>query len=88
MNFPHVTPVFGRPLCYHVQSRSKPGECHFVDITNFDGSGSCTCGDWSCRCVANMKKPFKPLSDAVLCEHLRDAHLYNLSVQIECSLSI
>lgn len=82
-----VTPVYGQVLCYHVGSRSRPGETHFVNLTDFNGNGSCTCGDWSCRCVANMKKPHALLTDATLCDHLRASHLYNLNIQLECLLS-
>lgn len=76
-----VHPVRGRPLCYLVDSRS--GDCqHFVDLTDFQGNGSCTCNDWSCRVVSNMKKPHDLLSNETLCFHLRRAHLANLAVQI------
>jgi uncharacterized membrane protein len=76
-----VTPVQGRPLCYLVKSRKGNGE-HFVDLTDFQGNGSCTCPDWACRVVANMKRPHELLSNETLCWHLRRAHLENLSVQI------
>ncbi len=80
-----VTPVPFRPLCYHVESNS--GQTYLCDLTQFNGNGSCTCSDWGCRCVANMKMPHSLLTDATLCKHLRGAHLYNLSVQLECILS-
>lgn len=76
-----ITPVHGRPLCYYVDSR-KGGEQHFVNLTDFDGNGSCTCGDFQCRVVANMKKPHELLTDATLCHHLRKSHLFNLSFQV------
>jgi len=82
-----VTPIFGQPLCYHVGSRSNPNQAHFVNLADFNGNGSCGCSDWSCRCVANMKRPHDLLTDATLCAHLRAAHLFNLSVQIECILA-
>jgi hypothetical protein len=81
-----VYPIQGRPLCYYVDSRSG-GEQHFVNLTDHNGNGSCVCGDWSCRCVANMKKPHSLLSNETMCEHIRAAHLYNLAVQNECILS-
>lgn len=76
-----VHPVKGRPLCYYVDSR-KGGEQHFVDLTEHQGNGVCTCGDFSCRVVANMKKPHDLLSNETLCYHLRKAHLFNLSFQV------
>ncbi len=82
-----VTPVYGRPGCYYVDSRTPGTHPHFVNIFDFDGNGSCTCGDWSCRCVANMKGAHELLTDATLCHHLRKAHLYNLGVQRECVLA-
>lgn len=81
-----VYPVQGRPLCYHVDSR-RGDEQHFVNLTDLNGNGSCTCPDWSCRCVANMKKPHDLLSNETLCFHLRRAHLFNLGVQLECVLA-
>lgn len=81
-----VYPVQGRPLCYHVDSRGA-GAQYFVNLTDFNGNGSCTCGDWSCRCVSNMKKPHDLLTDATLCYHLRKAHMFNLGVQLECALA-
>ncbi len=84
-----VYPVMGRPLCYLVNSRNTRGKTeeglpiqHFVDLTDFGGNGSCTCGDFQCRVVANMKKPHELLTDGTLCHHLRSAHLFNLSFQI------
>jgi len=73
-------------MCYHVLSRSNGG-AHLVDLTDFDGNGSCACNDFCCRCVSNMKGPHKLLTDATLCQHLRDAHLYNLGVQRELILA-
>lgn len=80
MNVP--TPVYGRPLCYYVPSRQGATD-HFVNLTDHQGNGSCTCGDFSCRVVANMKQPHELMTDATLCHHLREAHLFNLSVQLE-----
>lgn len=81
-----VTPVHNRTLCYLVKSRKGDAE-YFCDLTQFKGNGLCTCGDFSCRVVANMKKPHELLSNETLCWHLRQAHLYNLAVQNECILS-
>jgi hypothetical protein len=82
-----VYPVNGRPLCYLVNSRTGDAQ-YFCDLTHFQGNGSCTCSDWGCRVVANMKKPHELLTDATLCYHLRRAHLFNLGVQNECILSL
>lgn len=82
----HVHPVQGRPMCYQVDSRSG-GESYFVNLRDCDMNGSCTCQDWSCRCVANMKLPHEPLTDATWCWHLRQAQLYNLRVQDEVVLA-
>lgn len=81
-----VHPIQGRPLCYLVDSRSTGGQ-HLVNLDDCGGNGSCTCGDWSCRCVANMKKPHDLLTDATLCHHLRAAHLYNVNVMRELALA-
>jgi len=89
-----VYPVQGRPLCYLVDSRNRGGRTeeglsiqHLCDLTDFNGNGSCTCGDFQCRVVANMKKPHELLSNETLCWHLRRAHLANLAVQVELSLA-
>lgn len=81
-----IIPVNGRPLVYLVESR-KGGGTHLCDLTDFNGNGSCTCGDWSCRCVSNMKGPHELMTDATLCWHLRRAHLANLQVQVELALA-
>jgi len=81
-----VTPVHGRPLAYLVSSRKTPGKQYLCDLTDHDGNGSCVCQDWSCRCVANLKRPHDLLTDATLCHHLRLAHLHNLSVQLDLIL--
>ncbi len=83
----NVIPVRGRPLCYLVGSRKTPDKEYLVDLTDFGGNGSCVCQDFSCRVVANMKRPHQWLTDATLCDHLRGAHLYNLGVQRELVLS-
>jgi hypothetical protein len=71
----HITPVLGRPLSYLVPSRKKLGESYLVDLTDYHGNGSCTCNDFSCRCVANMKKPHQLFTDATMCHHMRLAHV-------------
>lgn len=81
-----VYPIKGRPLCYYVDSRSG-GEQKLCDLTDFNGNGSCTCGDFSCRVVANMKKPHELLTDATLCAHLRAAHRFNLSFQVALAIA-
>ncbi len=82
-----VTPIHGRPLCYLVSSRTKKDTQYLCDLNDFAGNGSCTCGDFGCRVIANMKRPHQWLTDATLCDHLRGAHLYNLGVQRELVLS-
>jgi hypothetical protein len=82
-----VYPVAGRPLCYLVDSRKGGGQ-HFVNLRDCEMNGSCTCGDWSCRCVSNMKGPHELLTDATMCFHIRKAHRYNLGVQEECILAL
>jgi hypothetical protein len=71
-----VTPVPFRPLVYHVASRKAGVAPHLVDLTDFNGNGSCTCGDWSCRCVANMKGAHELFTDATMCHHIRTAHMH------------
>lgn len=83
-----VTPVHGRPLCYHVSSSQKGEPDKLCDLTQFQGNGFCSCNDWGCRVVSNMKKPHALLTDATLCKHLRAAHLFNLSVQVELALAL
>jgi len=70
-----VTPVQGRPLVYHCQSRKDPAVFYLVDLTEHEGNGSCLCSDWQCRCVANMKGAHQLFTDATLCYHLRLTHL-------------
>lgn len=77
-----VTPIHGRPLCYLVGSRK--GEAQYLcDLTQFNGNGHCTCNDFCCRVVANMKKPHELLTDDTLCFHLRRAHLHLMQGVLE-----
>lgn len=78
----NVTAIQGRPLCFLVGSRKGEGQ-HLVDLTDFNGNGSCTCGDFSCRVVANMKGPHEYFTDATMCFHIRAAHLEFISGVLE-----
>ena len=71
-----VEPVYGRPLVYHVASRQRGVHPHLCDLNDFDGQGSCTCSDFCCRCVSNMKRPHEYFTDATMCHHLRKAHAH------------
>jgi len=70
-----VYPIANRPLCYIVDSR-RGGEQYFCDLTQLQGNGQCTCPDWGCRVVSNLKKPHELLTDATLCFHLRKVHMH------------
>lgn len=82
----NVTPVYGRPLCYRVKSRKTDDE-YFCDLTAHNGNGFCTCDDYACRVVANMKRPHELLSNETLCWHLRQCHLHFMSGVLEEILS-
>lgn len=57
---------FGRAT---VESWSKAGEHHMVDLTEYQPLGRCSCADWQCRRFPEWKKTLKP----VRCRHLTAA---------------
>ena len=78
---------FDAPLRYNVPSNSKPNEPpYLVDISDYDGNGSCCCQHFLCRCEPLLRRHVTPkeavekkliklkvnrhVCDALRCEHL------------------
>lgn len=54
---------FGRAT---VESWSRPGESHMVDLTERQPLGNCSCETYQCRLWPEFKKTLKP----VRCRHI------------------
>lgn len=49
------TEPFDSPCRWIIPSRSESGVSYLVDLSGFDGVGSCQCRDFDCRCVPSIK---------------------------------
>lgn len=73
-----VSPVPGEALRYWVQSsESLP---HFVDLSENDGNGECSCPDFRFRCLPNYRDQTRIIHhgypNATRCKHIKTAMLY------------
>jgi len=69
-----VSFLSGEPFRATVESWSRPGEVHMVDLAEHQPLGHCSCEDWSCRRFPEWKRTLKPER----CRHLtaaREAYL-------------
>ena len=69
-----VTFLKGEPFRAQVESWSRPGEHHMVDLSAYQPLGECSCENFSCVRLPEWKKTLKP----VRCRHLvaaREAYL-------------
>ena len=68
-------------LTYHVQSESKPGAHHLVDLDANNGNGECSCEDFTCRKMIKLKETGKIVMygqpQSTRCKHIHGclAHL-------------
>jgi hypothetical protein len=61
-------------LRYLVQSRSKVGVTHVVELDLYDGNGGCSCQHFTFRLEPLLKAGNRPEeSDALRCDHIRAA---------------
>jgi hypothetical protein len=65
-------------LRYLVDSRTRVGVQHVVELDHYDGNGGCTCEDFSFRLEPMLKKgavvpPDAKDPDALRCEHIKAA---------------
>lgn len=51
-----ATPIEGQPLCYQTTSSDDEHEPHLQDLKGYEGNGYCTCRDFQCRCIPNIKE--------------------------------
>ena len=68
----------GDRYCYRVESISRPGQTHLVDLTGNKGAGKCTCLDHACRRQPAIDRGEPILTQATLCRHLRAAYWHFL----------
>ena len=61
-------------LTYHVQSESKSGDYHLVDLDANNGNGECSCHDFSCRKMLKFKETGRIVMygepDSTRCKHI------------------
>ena len=66
----------GEAWVYFVQSKSRAGVQHRVDVLDFDGNGSCTCENFlQYGLEAKLRHGARP-SHQTTCEHIRRANAY------------
>ena len=59
------------PTVWRVESESRPGQHHIVELMNFDGFGACTCENFEFRIGPGLRDGFpeKP------CKHIEAAKM-------------
>jgi hypothetical protein len=56
------------------QSSEGPNEWHLVDLSEWEGSGSCSCQHFQCRIHPLLSvRAIRPHSDQAKCKHIRRA---------------
>jgi hypothetical protein len=72
------------PLRYFVPSESLPGVEYLVEVDAFGGIGCCTCKDFTCRRIANIKDgSAKSNPPAARCKHIEYARDHLLQKLID-----
>jgi len=75
----------GNLLHYKVDSRSRPGVQHVVELEHYDGHGACTCEHFCFGLERHLKNGVRPdnfrARDKLRCEHIREA-LEQLAVDV------
>lgn len=59
------------PTVWRVESESRPGQHHIVELLNFDGFGECTCEHFQCRIGPGLRDSFHEEP----CKHIIPAKL-------------
>jgi len=59
-------------LRYTVDSRSRAGVTHVVELDLYDGNGGCTCEHFSFKLEEHLKKGAKP-QDRLRCKHIHES---------------
>lgn len=70
---PSVRPT-GDRYCYFVRSATNPSYYHVCDLTANNGAGICSCRDHQTRRQPALDRGEKPLTNATLCRHLKQAY--------------
>lgn len=67
------------PTVWRVESQSRPGQHHIVELLNFEAFGECTCEHFQCRLGPGLRAGFaeKP------CDHITAAKLAFADVVLE-----
>lgn len=86
---PWVEEIPGEPFCYSVQSMTRPGQWHRVDLTQRGGHGACTCEHFQLVACPNFRRhqtwiPYDHRRHGVSeCKHIRAAFdYYHITVTV------
>lgn len=80
-----VEPVDGETLCYWVQSETRPGIRHRVDLTAYDGNGACGCERFEFACRGHLERGAKKAA-RFRCSHIRSAREFAFDELVEAIL--
>lgn len=67
-----VSPIPNEPLRFHVESWSRPGETHVVDLGARYPMGRCSCESYTCTLWPEFKRTLRPR----YCRHIESARTY------------
>ena len=67
-----ITPIEGEPFRYNCKS-STSEEIYTIDLLENQGSGSCSCQDWTIRRQFNIKNGEPLHTDKTQCKHCKEA---------------
>lgn len=70
IRLPNVEPIAGEPGCFWVQSNSRLGIRHRVDMLAFSGNGACGCERFEFEVGPYLRRGAKP-SLNLECRHIR-----------------
>lgn len=66
----------GDSLCYEVESASRPGQTHRVDLSAWSGHGECSCERWTLHYGPLVRNGHVALSINTACPHIAAAWRY------------
>jgi hypothetical protein len=72
-----VTPIAGEIFRMRVESRSRPGQTHFVDLEEYGWNGQCDCERFRYSFEASLCAG-QPACEAFRCAHIRRARSWFL----------
>jgi hypothetical protein len=60
-------------LRYEVDSHSRPGVTHIVELDMYEGNGGCACEHFTWALEKHLKAGVVPVGDELRCRHIKEA---------------